>query len=103
MDVFLNEVCLRIGRWALTSKECQNLNLDSVLHNREACLDCGPIKEREDQIIFPPMGSLKYNVNGALKASRVCWAYVEFATILRAKFCSLSLYTSVLKIPKKLR
>lgn len=67
MDAFLNEVCLRIGRWALTSKERQNLNLDSVLHNLEACLDCGPIKERADQIIFPPMGSLKFNVNGATK------------------------------------
>lgn len=42
--------------------------MENILHNWEACMDCGPLKERKEKLwSSPALGFLKlqYNVDGA--------------------------------------
>lgn len=47
----------------MITNESQNLNLDCVLHNSEACMSCGPPKQRRLEIWSPLICSFKFNID----------------------------------------
>lgn len=48
----------------MTRQEFENLNLENILHNWEACMDFGPAKERKSETwSLPPAVILKFNVD----------------------------------------
>ena len=47
-------------------KEFSNFNLNDILSNWGACMECGPVKEKRSVLWSPPhYGVLKFNVDGA--------------------------------------
>lgn len=53
-----------IGKGVVTRQEFENLNLENILHNWEACMDFGPAEERNSETwSLPPAVMLKFNVD----------------------------------------
>lgn len=61
----------RIAKWATVRKECSDLNIDDLLHNWGACMRMGLSKKKKSAAwCAPPIGVLKFNVDGAARGKR---------------------------------
>lgn len=70
VDSFLSALELRVAKCATLRKEFNGFELDSIIHNCEACLNCGNSKVKKPVSWCPPH-FLKFNIDGAARGKPV--------------------------------
>eukprot|EP00268_Persea_americana_P030644 TRINITY_DN2969_c1_g3_i2.p1 TRINITY_DN2969_c1_g3~~TRINITY_DN2969_c1_g3_i2.p1 ORF type:complete len:132 (-),score=19.85 TRINITY_DN2969_c1_g3_i2:155-550(-) len=63
----VSAVELRVAKWTLLRKEFVGMSLDCIIWNWKFCMFCGPSKVRNVVFWCPPVGWLKFNVDGVTK------------------------------------
>ena len=62
-------VLIKIGKWAMESKEFKFLNIENILVNWEACMVCGSSRSINHVRWCPALeGVIKFNVHGMARS-----------------------------------